>query len=171
MSARARNVPTATSRCAGEFAYGSDLWADGMVWGVTLRSPHPYARILSIDIGEALATAGVVAVLTADDVPGRNVFGLEFADQPVLAHDWVRYQGEPVALVAADDLEIARRAAKRIKVDYDVHEPVTDPRHALGHPYAELRARRGTRGARAEPRGGDLAPEGQPGPASQDPQG
>ena len=129
--------PDGRLKVKGEFAYGSDLWADGMVWGVTLRSPHPYARILSIDIGEALATAGVVAVLTADDVPGRNVFGLELADQPVLAYDWVRYQGEPVALVAADDLEIARRAAKRIKVEYDVHEPVTDPRFALGHPITE----------------------------------
>ena len=129
--------PDGRLKVRGEFAYGSDLWADGMVWGVTLRSPHPYARILGIDITEALTTAGVVAVLTADDVPGQNVFGLEFADQPVLAHDWVRYQGEPVALVAADDLEVARRAAKRIKVDYEVHEPVTDPRFALGHPISE----------------------------------
>jgi len=129
--------PDGRLKVRGEFAYGSDLWADHMVWGVTLRSPHPYARIVSIDIGDALATAGVVAVLTADDVPGRNVFGLELADQPVLAHDWVRYHGEPVALVAADDLEVARRAAKRIKVEYEVHEPVTDPRFALGHPMAD----------------------------------
>ena len=129
--------PDGRLKVRGEFAYGSDLWADHMVWGVTLRSPHPYARIVSIDIGDALATAGVVAVLTADDVPGRNVFGLELADQPVLAHDWVRYHGEPVALVAADDLEVARRAAKRIKVEYEVHEPVTDPRFALGHPMVD----------------------------------
>jgi len=118
----------------GEFAYGSDLWADGMVWGVTLRSPHPYARVVSIDIGPALATAGVHAVLTADDVPGRNLYGLELADQPVLAHDWVRYQGEAVALVAADHPEVARRAMRKIIVDYEVHQPVTDPRFALGHP-------------------------------------
>ena len=80
-----------------------------MIWGVTLRSPHPHARIKSIAIGEALATAGVYAVLTSEDVPGENAFGLEHADQPVLAADVVRYAGEPVALVAADHPEIARR--------------------------------------------------------------
>jgi xanthine dehydrogenase D subunit len=125
--------PDATLKVTGEFAYGSDLWMDDMLWGVTLRSPHPYARITGIDIGEALATAGVFAVLTHEDVPGEKVYGLEIADQPVLAIDTVRYQGEPVALVAADHPEIARQAAKKIKVSYDVLEPVTDARVALGH--------------------------------------
>ncbi len=125
--------PDATLKVTGEFAYGSDLWMDDMLWGVTLRSPHPYARIRGIDIGAALATAGVFAVLTHEDVPGEKVYGLEIADQPVLAIDTVRYEGEPVALVAADHPEIARQAAKKITVDYDVLEPVTDPRTALGH--------------------------------------
>lgn len=126
--------PDGTLKVTGEFAYSSDLWMDDMVWGVTLRSPHPYARIVSIDIGPALATAGVLAVLTHEDVPGKNLYGLEFTDQPVLAVDVVRYQGEPVALVAADHPEIARQAAKKIRVDYEVYEPVTDAREALGHP-------------------------------------
>ncbi len=130
--------PDATLKVTGEFAYGSDLWMDDMLWGVTLRSPHPYARIRNIDIGEALATAGVFAVLTHEDVPGNKTFGLEIADQPVLAIDTVRYQGEPVALVAADHPEIARQAAKKIKVDYDVLEPVTDARTALGHSTPDL---------------------------------
>ena len=56
--------PDGTLKVTGQFAYGSDLWMDDMIWGVTLRSPHPYARIKSIAIGEALATAGVYAVLT-----------------------------------------------------------------------------------------------------------
>jgi xanthine dehydrogenase D subunit len=123
--------PDATPKVTGRFAYGSDLWMDEMIWGVTLRSPHPYARIRSIAIGEALATGGVYAVLTRDDVPGRNITGLEVADQPVLAEDVVRYQGEPVALVAADHPEIARQAAKKIAVDYEVLTPVTDARQAL----------------------------------------
>ncbi len=106
---------------------------DAMVWGVTLRSPHPYARIRSIDIGPALATPGVHAVLTHEDVPGEKLYGLEISDQPVLAFDVVRYQGEPVALVAADHPETARRAAGKIVVDYEVYEPVTDPVLALGH--------------------------------------
>jgi xanthine dehydrogenase D subunit len=123
--------PDAVAKTTGEFAYSSDLWMDGMLWGVTLRSPHPYARIRSIDIGPALATPGVYAVLTHKDVPGANRYGLEHADQPVLAEDVVRYQGEPVAAVAADHPEIARQAAARISVTYDVLEPVTSARAAL----------------------------------------
>lgn len=126
--------PDAILKVTGEFAYSSDLHMDDMLWGVTLRSPHPYARIVSVDIGPALAMSGVYAVLTAEDVPGENVFGLELSDQPVLADEVVRYQGEAVALVAADHPEIARQAAKLINVVYDVWEPVTDARLALGHP-------------------------------------
>jgi xanthine dehydrogenase D subunit len=126
--------PDGTLKVRGEFAYGSDLWMEDMLWGTTLRSPHPYARIRSIDTAAALATPGVRAVLTADDVPGEKVYGLELADQPVLALDVVRYHGEPVALVAADHPETARLAASRISVDYEVLEPVTDARTALGHP-------------------------------------
>jgi len=126
--------PDSNLKVLGEFAYGSDLWMDGMIWGVTLRSPHPYARIRSIDIGPALATPGVLAVLTHEDVPGEKLYGLEISDQPVLAIDVVRYQGEPVALVAANHPDVARQAAKKIRVDYEVYEPVTDPIEALGHP-------------------------------------
>ena len=123
--------PDGTLKVTGQFAYGSDLWMEGMLWGVTLRSPHPHARITGIAIGETLATTGVHAVLTHEDVPGANACGLERPDQPVLAEDVVRYQGEPVALVAADHPEIARRAAKKITVDYQVLEPVTDAVAAL----------------------------------------
>jgi xanthine dehydrogenase D subunit len=123
--------PDGTLKVTGEFAYASDLWHDDMVWGVTLRSPHPHARIVSIDTGPALAVPGVTAVLTADDVPGENSVGLEHQDTPVLARDVVRYQGEPVALVAADHPETARRAAKRIAVTYEELPAVTDPRRAL----------------------------------------
>ena len=126
--------PDGNLKVLGQFAYSSDLQMDGMIWGVTLRSPHPYARIRSIDIGPALATPGVSAVLTHEDVPGAKLYGLETSDQPVLAIDLVRYQGEPIALVAADHPEVARQAAKKIVVDYEVYEPVTDPIEALGHP-------------------------------------
>ncbi|MFC4014874.1 molybdopterin cofactor-binding domain-containing protein [Nonomuraea purpurea] len=122
--------PDATLKVTGEFAYASDLWLDGMVWGVTLRSPHPSAWIRSIDVGPALRTAGVLAVLTHEDVPGEKFYGLDHKDQPVLAIDQVRYQGEPVALVAADHPETARRAAAAIVVDYEVRPAITDPRQA-----------------------------------------
>src|SRR6187455_638203 len=92
--------PDGIPKVKGEFAYSSDLWAPDMLWGATLRSPHPRARIRSIDVGPALAVAGVHAALTHEDVPGVNAFGLEHRDQPVLAADVVRFQGEPVAIVA-----------------------------------------------------------------------
>jgi CO/xanthine dehydrogenase Mo-binding subunit len=123
--------PDGTLKVTGDFAYSSDLWVEGMLWGVTVRSPHPRARIRSIQIAEALATPGVAAVLTHEDVPGRPTYGVEIHDQPVLAFPEVRYQGEAVALVAADHPEIARRAAARVLVDYDVLEPLADAEAAM----------------------------------------
>ncbi|GAA3146102.1 xanthine dehydrogenase subunit D [Planomonospora alba] len=127
--------PDGTPKVTGEFAYSSDLYLAGMIWGVTLRSPHPSAWIRSVDTGPALAVPGVLAVLTHEDVPGAKFYGLERADQPVLAVDRVRHQGEPVALVAADHPERARRAAAAIAVEYEVREPVTDPRRAAFDPH------------------------------------
>jgi CO/xanthine dehydrogenase Mo-binding subunit len=133
----------------GEFAYSSDLNAPGMLWGHTVRSPHAHARIREIDISGAIGMPGVHAVLIHDDVPGEKRYGLEFRDQPVLAIDRVRYHGEPVALVAADHPEQARRAAEAIRVEYDPLEPVTDMERAtaqeelhpdrptMGHGYRE----------------------------------
>ena len=123
---RVDGVPKVT----GEFAYSSDLQAAGMLWGHTLRSPHAHARIISIDISEAVGMPGVHAVLTHEDVPGEKRYGLEFPDQPVLAYERVRYFGEPVALVAAEHPEQARRAAARIRVEYEALQPVVDPERA-----------------------------------------
>jgi CO/xanthine dehydrogenase Mo-binding subunit len=123
-----------TPKVKGEFAYSSDLNAPGMLWGHTVRSPHAHARIVAIDIAEAVTMSGVHAVLTHADVPGDKSYGLEFRDQPVLAIDRVRYFGEPVALVAADHPEQARRAAEKIRVDYEPLEPVTDMERATGQP-------------------------------------
>ena len=123
---RSDGIPKVT----GEFAYSSDLQAAGMLWGHTLRSPFAHALIRSIDISAALAVQGVRAVLTHADVPGEKRYGLEFRDQPVLAIDRVRYFGEPVALVAAEHPEQARRAAELIRVEYEPLEPVVDPERA-----------------------------------------
>jgi xanthine dehydrogenase D subunit len=123
--------PDGIPKVKGRFAYASDAWADRMLWGSTLRSPHPRAKIRSIEIGAALRVPGVHAVLTHEDVPGRKTYGLEIHDQPVLAWEDVRYQGEAIALVAADHPETARAAAKKIEVDFEVLEPLTDPERAL----------------------------------------
>jgi xanthine dehydrogenase D subunit len=144
--------PDGALKVTGEFAFSSDLWADDMLWGATLRSPHPRARIRGIDLTAAVAMPGVYAVLTAEDVPGAKAYGLEHADQPVLARDQVRYQGEAVAIVAADHPETARRAAARIAVDYEPLRPVTDPEAALaaGAVVRHVPIRRGDPAATAE---------------------
>jgi xanthine dehydrogenase D subunit len=148
--------PDGIAKVRGEFSFAGDLWADGMLWGQALRSPHPSARILGIDIGPALAIRGVHAVLTAADVP-VNRYGLEHRDQPVLAGDIVRYAGEPVAIVAADHPDTARRACAAIVVHYDVLAPLVDPErsesverpiHPDGNVFRDLVIRRGDVDAR-----------------------
>ena len=124
----------ATPKVTGEFAYSSDLHAAGMLWGVTVRSPHAHARIVELDISQAVRMPGVHAVLTHADVPGQKTYGLEFADQPVLAIDRVRYYGEPVALVAAEEPEQARRAAAAVRVEYEPLEPVVEMERATDQP-------------------------------------
>jgi CO/xanthine dehydrogenase Mo-binding subunit len=114
----------------GEFAYSSDLQAAGMLHGHTVRSPHAHARVIRIDAAEALRLSGVHALLTHEDVPGELRYGLEHADQPVLAAGRVRYHGEPVAVVAAEDPETARRAASAVRVEYERLAPVVDPEQA-----------------------------------------
>lgn len=123
--------PDGVPKVTGAFAYSSDLWAEGMLWGATVRSPHPRARIVSIDISKALALPGVWAVLTHEDVPGRKTYGLELPDQPVLAWDQVRYEGEAVVIIAAEHPETARRAADRVTIVYEELDPITDPEAAL----------------------------------------
>ncbi|MDH3033816.1 molybdopterin cofactor-binding domain-containing protein [Streptomyces sp. TRM75561] len=119
--------PDGTLKVTGEFAYSSDMWHEDMLWGQILRSTVAHAEIVSIDTAEALATPGVYAVMTYDDLPTEvKHYGLEIQDTPVLAHGKVRHHGEPVAIVAADHPETARRAAAKIKVDYRELPVITD---------------------------------------------
>lgn len=133
--------PDGVAKVTGAFAYAADVDAPGALWGATVRSPHPAARLLGVDATAALALPGVRTVLTAADIPGLPTYGLDAADQPVLVADECRYHGQPVALVAADTPQIARRAAELIEVRWEVLAPVTDPAEALrvGAPrYREL---------------------------------
>jgi xanthine dehydrogenase D subunit len=125
--------PDGVAKVQGGFAFSSDMWADNMLWGATLRSPHPYARIVAIDVSGAYAIDGVVTVVTAVDVPGKLTYGLIVQDQPVFAAigDTVRYSGEPIAAVAADHPETCQRALAAIKVTYEVLTPVTDPEDCI----------------------------------------
>ncbi len=133
--------PDGVAKVTGAFAYAADLDAPGALWGATVRSPHPAARLLGVDASAALALPGVRTVLTAADIPGLPTYGLDAADQPVLVADECRYHGQPVALVAADTPQIALRAAELIEVRWEVLAPVADPAEALrvGAPrYREL---------------------------------
>ncbi|MEU6985927.1 xanthine dehydrogenase subunit D [Streptomyces sp. NPDC046324] len=123
--------PDGTLKVTGEFAYSSDMWHEDMLWGQILRSTVAHAEILSIDTSEALTMDGVYAVLTHEDLPAAKNYGMEFQDTPVLAYGKVRHHGEPVALVAADHPETARRAAAKIKIEYRELPVITDEASAL----------------------------------------
>ncbi|HEX6147346.1 MAG TPA: molybdopterin cofactor-binding domain-containing protein [Acidimicrobiia bacterium] len=144
------NRPDGIPKLRGEFEFAQDLRAEGMLWAATVRSPHPRARISSIDVAPALAVGGVHACLTADDVPGRATFGLEHPDQPVLAGEEVRFWGEPVAVVAAEDEVTARHAAGLVEVGYEILDPLTDPAEAdrRDEVFRRMRIRRGDQTAR-----------------------
>ena len=123
--------PDGSAKVSGKFEFSSDLHAEHMLWGATLRSPHPFARIVSIDLSAAYKISGVEAIITAEDVPGKKTYGLIASDQPVFANEIVRYVGEPIAAVAADHPETCRRALAVIKVEYEILIPITDAEIAM----------------------------------------
>jgi CO/xanthine dehydrogenase Mo-binding subunit/aerobic-type carbon monoxide dehydrogenase small subunit (CoxS/CutS family) len=121
----------APSKVSGKLRYAGDMTMPGMLHVQVLRSPHPHARIVSIDISAAETMEGVEGVITSADVPGEDGFGVFVNDQPIMARDKVRYVGEAVAAVAAEDLIMARRALAAIKVEYEPLPAVFDPEEAM----------------------------------------
>ncbi|WP_035793459.1 xanthine dehydrogenase family protein molybdopterin-binding subunit [Kitasatospora mediocidica] len=132
----------ALPKALGIYPFAADLWAEGLLWGAVLRSPHPHARIVAIDTAAALAIPGVHAVVTAADLPAgpQSADGSAeeargpVGDRPVLAAGVVRHHGEPVAAVAADHPDTARLAAASIVVEYEVLDALTDPEQAFHAP-------------------------------------
>ena len=121
----------------GRLRYAADHYDATMLHGKVVRSPLPSAQILSIDTSAATTLPGVIAVLTAPDVP-RNVIGeeasglgMEVIQTPVLAADRVRYAGEAVALIAAESPHLAEEAAELVEVEYEPVPGVYDPEQAL----------------------------------------
>ena len=120
------------AKVRGAAKYAGDIERPGMVHGKAVRSPHARARIVGIDASAALALPGVLAVLTAADIPGENRVGARAVkDQPVLADEYISFAGEAVALVVAESREVAAEAVKLVQVSYEVLEPLTDPELAL----------------------------------------
>ncbi len=119
----------AIDKVTGAARYTTDLAFPGMLHAAILTSPHASARIVHVDLEAARAVPGVRAVLAGSDLDVR--LGLYLRDKRILARDVVRYQGEPVAAVAADTLDAAREACRRIRVEYDELPAVFDPRDAM----------------------------------------
>lgn len=118
-------------KVTGKIKYPSDQYSENLIWGKVLRSKYPHALIKKIDISKALKLNGVVAVLTYNDIPGLNGFGIAIQDQPVLCYDKVRYIGDAVALVACETKELLDKAIDLIEVDYEPLPVVEDPLKAL----------------------------------------
>lgn len=123
--------PDAVAKVTGAAKYSDDYAFPNMLGGATLRAKYPHAKILKIDTSKAKALEGVRAVLTHQDVPGSKNHGLIYNDWPVLCYDKVRYQGDAVAIVAAETREIAQRALDLIEVEYEPLPVVDNPVDAL----------------------------------------
>jgi carbon-monoxide dehydrogenase large subunit len=119
----------AYAKVTGRTIYGVDLRVPGMLHARVLRSPHPHARILSIDSEKARKVPGVVAVATGEDVPFP--LGVMVEDQYFMARGKVRFIGDPVAAVAAVGLNTAEEALELIKVEYDPLPALFDPAEAM----------------------------------------
>jgi len=119
------------SKVSGRLKYAGDMTMPGMLHVQVLRSPHAHARIVSIDTSAAEVMEGVAGVITSADVPGEDGFGVFVNDQPIMARDKVRYVGEAVAAVAAEDPLTAKRALSSINVVYEPLPAVFDPDEAL----------------------------------------
>lgn len=122
-------TPDMVEKVTGAALYGTDIHIQGMLHGKVLRSPLPHARILNIDTSRAERLIGVKAVVTGKDLLGR--YGTIVQDQPFYCLDETRYIGDPVAGVAAVDLDVAQEALQLIRVDYEELPAVFDPIAAM----------------------------------------
>lgn len=121
----------ALGKALGTVKFAADLKSDDMLIAKALYAKHPHALIKRIDTSKAEQLEGVEAVMTAKDLPGKNGYGILFTDKPVIAEKKVKYLGDPVALVAAVNEKIAKRALSLIEVDYEVLPAYDDPREAM----------------------------------------
>jgi len=121
----------AVAKVTGAPIYADDLRRDHMLYGKLVYSGLPHARVVAVNTDEAKSLPGVVAVLTAVDVPGLNAFGRIIPHQPVLARDIVRYVGDPVAVVYAETEAGAEQAAALVGVTLEPLPGVFDPQDAM----------------------------------------
>lgn len=115
------------AKVRGKAIFVSDIYLPHMIYASIVRSPYPYAKIKGVQKSKALKIKGVLDVITASDIPGENVIPVVWRDMPALAEEFVRYNGEAVAIVAAKTKEIADRGAKSVFVDYEPLPPCLCP--------------------------------------------
>ena len=127
-------------KVSGAALYTADHLLPGTIWGKVLRSPYAHARIIRLDTERAKAHPGVLAVLTAADIP-PVLTGRRLRDMPMLARERVRFIGEKIAVVAAEDRNVAEEAAQLIEVDYEELPAVFDPLAAITEGAPELHER------------------------------
>ncbi len=121
----------ALDKLRGLAKYIDDYNFSDILHVVTVRSPHAYGKLKGIDKSAAERMPGVVGVITADQVPGKNAVPLVLEDEPFLAQDYVRFHGEPVALVAAESYEEAQAAAALVTIDIEPLKPVLSIRESI----------------------------------------
>jgi 4-hydroxybenzoyl-CoA reductase subunit alpha len=128
----------AYAKVTGRALYADDITLPRMLYGRLLRSPHPHARIISIDTHNAMELPGVLAVITGEDLPQR--FGIlpSSQDEYALAIGKVRYVGDPIAAVAAIDPDILDEAIKLIHVEYEILPALMSIDEALAHPEVKI---------------------------------
>jgi CO/xanthine dehydrogenase Mo-binding subunit len=122
--------PDGLPQVLGKLEYIGDRSVPGMLYAKVLRSCHPHARVVRVDVSKAEAMPGVMATLTGDEIP-VNSFGPTYQDQPILAGDKVRHMGDGVAAVAATSEQEALDALEKIEVEYEVLPAVFDPLEAM----------------------------------------
>jgi CO/xanthine dehydrogenase Mo-binding subunit len=118
-------------KVTGQAKFPADYYMPGMLYGKTLRTSLPSAKVLRLDTSKAEALKGVVKVVTAKDIPGENGHGVIFPDAPILVKDRVRSINDPIALVVAKSEVIAEEALGLIEVEYEEIPAVYDPREAM----------------------------------------
>ena len=129
---QSRKHESAERHVSGEAVYIDDRTTlRGQLYGAVGQSTQAHANIKSVDLGEVKSAEGVVAVITVDDVPGHVDIGPVFGGDPVLAQGKVEYVGQPIFAVAATSQELARKAVRLAKVEYEALEPVLSVKDAL----------------------------------------
>lgn len=127
----------ALEKVLGASRYGGDYFIPNLLYLKVVRSNRPHAKIIKVELQEALRIKGVERIFTAKDIPGKNWIGIIQKDQPVLNLDRVRCMGDPIALIAARSIDAAEEASQKVKVIYEDLPSIFSPEEAL-QPYAPL---------------------------------